>query len=195
MSILPKCWNSWGFGSNMGLPPQSPYRYVLVNHHINSSDRVPMCQGSVVWGFSWNWRSGLTDLQEQLDLSKVVDFPIYIQNTLELIFTHMADQYVPSKSMPPISYSTHISVLQQHALTTTQYLEWNIKTYKMVTNSAIHHFGKWIVWYPWNELLSMDDIESKWFNNISATMKTYHCFFPEKCKITPRWQALDHTLP
>ncbi|XP_076030449.1 uncharacterized protein LOC143018753 [Oratosquilla oratoria] len=44
----------------------------------------------------------------------------------------------------------------------------------------MREFGRWIVEYPWTEVLEAEDVETKWRNYSTTTTEAFHFFFPVK---------------
>lgn len=122
-----------------------------------------------------------SDLQEQLHLRQIVDFPTNERNTLDLILTDLSEQfYLPPQPLPPVGRSTHLSVLWTPAPTTSHHQARAIRTYRPTPDSAIREFGQWITRYPWTEVMTETEVTKKWDNFVATSKQAYETFFPTK---------------
>lgn len=76
---------------------------------------------------------------------------IWVEQRTDMCVPWLADsfswvaQYLPPQLKLSAIHSTRISLFSTQI---TQCLKQNIKKYRGVTDSAIYHFGEWIVYYP-----------------------------------------------
>ena len=163
-------------------PPRSPLAQVLVDHLITTADalRVKYQAAKLVICGDFN-RLNIDDIQHQLNLTQVVDFPTHEQTTLDLIMSDLSQQYLPPQPLPPIGRSTHLSILWRpeptHAATPPAPVT---RSYRPMPDSALREFGQWITKHPWTEVLGEEDVHTKWNNYITTTMEAYHRCFPTR---------------
>lgn len=162
-------------------PPRSPTGHTLIEHLINTSDtlraRFPAAKLVLCGDFN---ELDTSEIQDQLNLSQIVDFPTHEGHTLDLIISDLSEQYLPPQPLPPVGRSKHLSIFWSPAPTTTQQRGTTTRTYRPLTDSAVRQFGQWVVRYPWTEVLTVDDVCTKWDNYVSTTTQAYHHFFPTK---------------
>ncbi|MPC77848.1 hypothetical protein E2C01_072317 [Portunus trituberculatus] len=47
-------------------------------------------------------------------------------------------------------------------------------------DSALRLFGAWVTQHPWNEVLQVEDVHTRWLNFVSTTSAALHHYFPAK---------------
>ena len=119
----------------------------------------------------------------QLNLKQVVDFPTHEGHSLDLIISDLGEQYLPPQPLPPVGRSKHVSVLWSPAPTTTQACHTTTRTHRPITDSSLRAFGQWIVRYPWTEVITVEDVCTKWENFAATTTQAYQHFFPTKTTV------------
>ncbi|XP_050728151.1 uncharacterized protein LOC127004456 [Eriocheir sinensis] len=122
----------------------------------------------------------MTDLQNELQLSQIVNFPTHGNNTSDLILTDLNDFYNPPIPLAPFGRSTHLTVLWTPKSSLAPTHETTTAKYRPLTHLAILAFGKWLVHYLWVEVFTVPDVQTKWNNYLSSITAAYHHFFPEK---------------
>ncbi|MPC56247.1 hypothetical protein E2C01_050200 [Portunus trituberculatus] len=55
-----------------------------------------------------------------------------------------------------------------------------INTYRPMPDSALRGFGQWVTQHPWDEVLEMENVHTKWHNFVTTTTKAFHCYFQAK---------------
>ena len=162
-------------------PPRSNNKDLLIQHLIDTADfmRTKFPRAKLVLCGDFN-EINCCDIQDPLQLTQVVNFPTHGNNTLDKIFTDVADQYLTPRPLPPFGRSTHLSVLWSPSPTYSHPRGATCKTYRPLTDSAIRHFGQWITQHPWTEVTSCEDVETKWNQYHATITQAYHHFFPEK---------------
>lgn len=95
----------------------------------------------------------------------------------------LSDQCLPPQPLPPVGRSKHLRVLWAPAPTITQVRDTTSRTYRPWTESAIRQFGQWVGRSPWTEVITADDVCTKWDNYVTTTTQVYHHFFPTKTTI------------
>lgn len=181
-------------------PPRSPTGQQLIEHIITTADiikiRLPSSKLVICGDFN---ELDVGDMLAHLSLKQVVDFPTHGQNTLDLIMTDLADLYLPPQPLPPMGRSPHLSVLWSPTPTTSLPRVSTVTTYRPLTESALRQFGQWITNYPWIEVITAEDVNTKWENYHTSVMEAYHHYFPPKTTrkhpsdlpwITPRIKRL-----
>ena len=162
-------------------PPRAPTHELLIDHIINTGDslRTRYHSSKLVICGDFN-QLDVSDIKDHLNLVQVVDFPTHEQNTLDLILTDMADQYLPPQPLPPVGRSNHLSVQWLPAATTPHPHQPTTRTYRPTPDSAVRQFGQWMVRYPWTEVLTVTDVNDKWENFVATSTLAYEHHFPEK---------------
>ncbi len=164
-------------------PPRSATGPALINHIIESSDELKLKfpSSKIVICGDLN-QLNINEILEQLHLTQVVGFPTNINsnNTLDLILTDLGDQYLPPKPLPPMGKSNHLCVYWSATPTIPHQHSSIIRTHRPTPDSAIREFGQWLVNYPWTEVLTVDDVNTKWENFSTTATRSYHHFFPTK---------------
>ncbi len=162
-------------------PPRSPTGPTLVEHLINTCDvmrgRYPATKLVLCGDLN---ELDTSEIQGQLNLSQVVDFPTHEGHTLDLIITDLNELYLPPLPLPPVGRSKHLSLIWRPAPTNKLQRVTTTRLYRPITDSAVRQFGQWVVRYPWTEVLTVDDVSIKWDNYVSTTTQAYHHFFPTK---------------
>ncbi|KAK4323709.1 hypothetical protein Pmani_005611 [Petrolisthes manimaculis] len=125
-------------------------------------------------------RLDVSDIQHQLNLTQVVDFPTHGQATLDLILTDLDHQYSAPRPLPPVVRSNHASILWSPAPTTSVPRETVTQSYRPTPDSSIREFGQWLVHHPWIEVTEPQDVHTKFHNYVNTTTEAYHHYFPTK---------------
>ena len=162
-------------------PPRAPSKDALLHHLTHASDllRVRYPSAKIIICGDFN-EIDTFDLQNELHISQLVDFPTHENRTLDLILTDLGDHYNPPQPMAPFGRSNHLSVLWRPKATVSLQQASTLRTYRPLKQSSIRQFGEWLVHYPWVEVLTIEDVETKWMNYITSITTAYHHFFPEK---------------
>ena len=162
-------------------PPRAPTAPLLINHIIETADqlrlRFPASKLIVCGDFN---RLDISEIAHHLNLTQVVNFPTHEQATLDLILTDMAEQYSPPRPLPPLGRSTHITILWTPAPSTSIPRQKVTRHHRPMPDSAKREFGRWIIQHPWNEVLDVEDVETKWNNYTTTTTEAFTHFFPLK---------------
>lgn len=118
-------------------PPRAATAQMLLDHLINTADalRVTYPAAKLVICGDFN-RLDTSDLQHQLTLTQVVDFPTHDQATLDLILSDLSQQYQPPQPLPPIGRSTHSTVVWRPAPTTSVPTPAVTRSYRPMPDSA-----------------------------------------------------------
>lgn len=53
------------------------------------------------------------ELKQQLIITQVIDFPTHSNKTLDLILTELTQHYLPSKALPSLGRSPHLSIIRK----------------------------------------------------------------------------------
>lgn len=83
----------------------------------------------------------------------MIDFSTHGNNILNLIVTNLTQHYLPSQALPPLGRSPHLPVIWRPTPTTVHLKQQHTKTYRPLTDSAMHLFGQWITQPQWNDVL------------------------------------------
>lgn len=89
-------------------PPRAPSHALLIDHIINTCDSPRTRFQSAKFVICGDFNQLDISEIEELNLHQVVYFPTHEQNTLDLIITDLADQYLPPQ--PAVGRSNHLSV-------------------------------------------------------------------------------------
>ncbi|XP_076064938.1 uncharacterized protein LOC143038979 [Oratosquilla oratoria] len=162
-------------------PPRVHTAALLSDHIIETADslrlKYPAAKLVICGDFN---RLDTSEILHQLSLTQVVNFPTHKQTTLDLIMTDMAQQYSPPRPLPPIGRSTHITIQWSPAPSNAIRRTKVTRHHRPMPDSAMREFGRWIVEYPWTEVLEAEDVETKWKNYSTTTTEAFHFFFPVK---------------
>ncbi|XP_076039158.1 uncharacterized protein LOC143024257 [Oratosquilla oratoria] len=162
-------------------PPRAHTAALLSDHIIETADslrlKYPAAKLVICGDFN---RLDTSEILHQLSLTQVVNFPTHKQTTLDLIMTDMAQQYSPPRPLPPIGRSTHITIQWSPAPSNAIRRTKVTRHHRPMPDSAMREFGRWIVEYPWTEVLEAEDVETKWKNYSTTTTEAFHFFFPVK---------------
>lgn len=118
-------------------PPRAPTAQTLIEHLIHTSDqqrsKFPAAKLVICGDFN---QLDTRELQHQLNLKQIVEFPTHNNTTLDLILTDLTDLYSHPQPLPPVGRSTHLSILWSPTPTTSQPPRTELKTYRPITDSA-----------------------------------------------------------
>lgn len=111
-------------------PPCSPTRPTLIDHIIDTCDmlkpRFPSTKLVICGDFN---ELNTSEIQEQIHLLQIIDFPIHGPNTFNMILTDLGGQHLPLQLLPPVGHSTHVSILWNPAPTTLHQQAQTLKEY------------------------------------------------------------------
>ena len=162
-------------------PPRAATKSVLLHHITHTSDllkvRYPSSKLIICGDFN---EIDTTDVQDELNIRQIVNFPTHGNNILDIILTDLEEYYNSPQPLAPFGRSNHLSILWTPKPSVSHKIEVATKIYRPLKQSSILAFGNWLVHYPWAEVLTVEDVEEKWENYITTITASYHHFFPEK---------------
>jgi len=164
------------------IPPASEHQELLVDHLIQTSDRLKIQYPDV--GLMLMGDLNRTDYKSLMlshKFDQVVTTPTRGDAVLDVILTYNLKRYYETPEVTnPIGRSDHCAVWWHPRGIPRKHNKARTVVTRPMPDSKVREFGQWIVSHEWTEVLTMDSVDSKteaFYNTLGEAIDKY---FPQK---------------